>query len=52
MTGFILLVVGIISGVCMGYGFRDKISAILNKDGPGEERKGVQTKDGPGEERK
>ena len=47
MLTFIMFVVGIIAGVCMGYSFRDKISAIINKDGPGEERK----KDGPGEER-
>jgi hypothetical protein len=51
MTTFIMFVVGLVAGVVAGYTGRDKITSVLNKDGPGEERK-IQTKDGPGEERK
>ena len=51
MTAFIMFVVGVIVGIVAGYGGRNRITSILNKDGPGEERKGVQKKDGPGEER-
>ena len=50
MTAFIMFAVGIVVGIVAGYGGRNKISAIINKDGPGEERK-VPQKDGPGEER-